>query len=49
MDDGVSYEFKNVLGWCYLILSMLIDFGVFEDFIYSYDSGYDFRYLSRFY
>lgn len=49
LDDGVSYEFKNVPGWRYSISSTSTDSGVSEDSTYSHDSGYDSRYPSRLY
>lgn len=47
LDEGVSYEFKNVPGWRYSISSTSTDSGVSEDSTYSHDSGYDSRYPSR--
>lgn len=47
LDEGVSYEFKNVPGWRYSISSTSTDSGVSEDSTYSHDSGYDSRYASR--
>ena len=49
LDEGVSYEFKNVPGWRYSISSTSTDSGVSEDSTYSHDSGYDSRYPSRLY
>lgn len=49
LDEGVSYEFKNVPGWRYSISSTSTDSGVSEDSTYSHDSGYDSRYPSRHY
>ena len=49
LDDGVSYEFKNVPGWRYSISSTSTDSGVSEDSTYSHDSGYESRYPSRLY
>lgn len=49
LDEGVSYEFKNVPGWRYSISSTSTDSGVSEDSTYSHDSGYDSRHPSRHY
>ena len=49
LDEGVSYEFKNVPGWRYSISSTSTDSGVSEDSSHSHDSGYDSRYPSRHY
>lgn len=44
-----SYGFKNVPGWRYSISSTSTDSGVSEDSSYSYDSGFESRYPSRYF